>query len=152
MERDWIHRLTIIFWVIVGVVLVSVILAFVYCHGLTIVNDQSDRTIGETISILTMLLGIPLSIKLYHVYTKEKMPKNLDKDELVKKISKWFLLRIAVITTALFLNFIAYVLFGSSSAFLCVVICLVFLCFFCRPNRQDLTDLLQNSQKEESCE
>ena len=87
MERDWIHRLTVIFLVIVGVVLVSVALAFVFCHGLSIVNDQSDRTIGESISILTMLLGIPLSIKFYHVYTKDKLPKNLDENAIIKLIS-----------------------------------------------------------------
>ena len=61
---DWIKKLTIMFWAIVGVVLVAVAVAFYWSHGVTIVNDQSDRTIGEGIAILTMLLGIPLSLKL----------------------------------------------------------------------------------------
>ena len=44
---DWIKKLTIMFWTIVGVVLVAVAVAFYWSHGVTIVNDQSDRTIGE---------------------------------------------------------------------------------------------------------
>ena len=148
---DWIKKLTIMFWTIVGVVLVAVAVAFYWSHGVTIVNDQSDRTIGEGIAILTMLLGIPLSLKLYHVYTREKLPKEKDEKRLVNHIVKWFLLRLGIVLMALSLNFIAFVVFGSQSGLLCVLICLVFL-FFCRPIRGELT-YLQNSEREEKvCE
>lgn len=148
---DWIKKLTIMFWAIVGVVLVAVAVAFYWSHGVTIVNDQSDRTIGEGIAILTMLLGIPLSLKLYHVYTREKLPKEKDEKRLVNHIVKWFLLRLGIVLMALTLNFIAFVVFGSQSGLLCVLICLVFL-FFCRPVRGELT-YLQNSEREEKvCE
>lgn len=148
---DWIKKLTIMFWAIVGVVLVAVAVAFYWSHGVTIVNDQSDRTIGEGIAILTMLLGIPLSLKLYHVYTREKLPKEKDEKRLVNHIVKWFLLRLGIVLMALTLNFIAFVVFGSQSGLLCVLICLVFL-FFCRPIRGELT-YLQNSEREEKvCE
>lgn len=148
---DWIKKLTIMFWTIVGVVLVAVAVAFYWSHGVTIVNDQSDRTIGEGIAILTMLLGIPLSLKLYHVYTREKLPKEKDEKRLVNHIVKWFLLRLGIVLMALTLNFIAFVVFGSQSGLLCVLICLVFL-FFCRPIRGELT-YLQNSEREEKvCE
>ena len=148
---DWIKKLTIMFWTIVGVVLVAVAVAFYWSHGVTIVNDQSDRTIGEGIAILTMLLGIPLSLKLYHVYTREKLPKEKDEKRLVNHIVKWFLLRLGIVLMALTLNFIAFVVFGSQSGLLCVLICMVFL-FFCRPIRGELT-YLQNSEREEKvCE
>ena len=144
---DWIKKLTIMFWAIVGVVLVAVAVAFYWSHGVTIVNDQSDRTIGEGIAILTMLLGIPLSLKLYHVYTREKLPKEKDEKRLVNHIVKWFLLRLGIVLMALTLNFIAFVVFGSQSGLLCVLICLVFL-FFCRPVRGELT-YLQNPERED---
>ena len=144
---DWIKKLTIMFWAIVGVVLVAVAVAFYWSHGVTIVNGQSDRTIGEGIAILTMLLGIPLSLKLYHVYTREKLPKEKDEKRLVNHIVKWFLLRLGIVLMALTLNFIAFVVFGSQSGLLCVLICLVFL-FFCRPVRGELT-YLQNPERED---
>lgn len=144
---DWIKKLTIMFWAIVGVVLVAVAVAFYWSHGVTIVNDQTDRTIGEGIAILTMLLGIPLSLKLYHVYTREKLPKEKDEKRLVNHIVKWFLLRLGIVLVALSLNFIAFVVFGSRSGLLCVLICLVFL-FFCRPVRGELT-YLQNPERED---
>ncbi|MBP5480211.1 MAG: hypothetical protein J6Y22_00480 [Paludibacteraceae bacterium] len=145
---DWIKKLTVAFWSIVVVVLIAVAWAFFLYKGMTVVNDQSDRIIGESIAILTMLLGIPLSLYLYHVYTKVKLPKEKDEKQIIKHIVKWFLLRIGVVVLALSLNFIAFVSSGSQSAFLCVVICLVFLVFFCRPNRDDLTYLLKNHQEE----
>jgi fatty acid desaturase len=114
--------------------------------------DQSDRTIGESIAILTMLLGIPISLKLYHVYTREKLPSEKDEKRMIQHIVKWFLLRIGIVLVALVLNFIAYVVFGSQSAFLCVIICLVFLVFFCKPNRNDLTFLLKTDHEEKTCE
>ena len=147
---DWIKKLTIMFWTIVGVVLVAVAVAFYWSHGVTIVNDQSDRTIGEGIAILTMLLGIPLSLKLYHVYTREKLPKEKDEKRLVNHIVKWFLLRLGIVLMALTLNFIAFVVFGSQSGLLCVLICLVFL-FFCRPVRGELTYLLNPEREDKVC-
>ena len=151
MELDWIKKLKISYWVIVGIVLVAVALAYYWSHNIEIVNDQSDRTIGEGIAILTMLLGIPLSLKLYHVYTREKLPKELDEKRMIHHIVKWFLLRLGIIFMAVVLNIVAFVFFGSQSAFLCVLICLVFLVFFCRPNREDLTYLLNAEREENVC-
>ena len=152
MEMDWIKKLTVTFWIIVGLVIVAVAAAFYSCYGVSVVTDQSDRTIGESIAILTMLLGIPISLKLYHVYTRDKLPKETDERRMIRHIVKWFLLRIGVVLLALTLNFIAFVVFGSQSGFLCVVICLVFLVFFCRPNRNDLSYLLRNDREEKTCE
>ncbi|MBO7507506.1 MAG: hypothetical protein J6T67_09030 [Paludibacteraceae bacterium] len=158
MKMDWIKKMTVAFWVIMGVVLLAVVYAFYYMsvynpnHDVMVIKDQSDRIVGESIAILTMLLGIPLSLRLYHVYTKNKLPKEKDEEQKVAHIVKWFLLRIGVVLVALALNFIAWMVFGSQSAFLCVVICLLFLLFFCKPNRNDLTYMLENHQEEKSCE
>lgn len=152
MKADWIKKLTITYWVIVGIVFLLVAFAFYWSNSRTFLYDQSDRTIGESIAILTMLLGIPISLKLYHVYTREKLPSEKDEKRMIQHIVKWFLLRIGIVLVALVLNFIAYVVFGSQSAFLCVIICLVFLVFFCKPNRNDLTFLLKTDHEEKTCE
>ena len=68
MKMDWIKKMTVAFWVIMGVVLLAVVYAFYYMsvynpnHDVMVIKDQSDRIVGESIAILTMLLGIPLSL------------------------------------------------------------------------------------------
>ncbi len=152
---DWIKKLLVVFWVVAVVLLAVMALTFIFYKTSTMVYDESDRITGESIAIMTMLLGIPISMKCYYSYTHVKMPQTDDRKTLEKHISKWFFVRLTIIWVALALNYFAYLVYGSKSALLCVGVCLVFLLFFCRPNRNDLEDLLNSSIKkfeEKQCE
>ncbi len=149
MDKICIQKLPQYYWLLVIETIAIIAIthfAFVPQWHSEPVTDIANQVIS-TIAILVMLVGLPVSMKFYHVRTTEKIPEGKDEKTLEKYLCNLFLLRLIVVLMALILNYVAYALFSSSSSIYCVFICMVALFFFCMPNKEELKSRLSNMVK-----
>lgn len=146
MKEKFIKDTQLIFWV-------TSIFAIVLMVAFHLVNDAkpaAENTVDQTVSslaILSLLIGIPAALKLYHLKTTEKVPKGKDEAFLIKSLQILFFIRQNIIMTIMLFNYIAFELFGYSTAIYGVAICAIVLFVFCRPGRESLTSTLSEMEK-----
>ena len=98
----------------------------------------------QTIAILILLGCIPLALWLYR---KKLITETLPEDEELKivLVRKWFIVRLALVELALLFNIIVYSLTKNNSFLFCSGIALLIFLFLCRPNRDEITNILSKN-------
>ena len=102
----------------------------------------------ESAAILSLLGCIPLALWLYHKkIVSETLPD--DVEQKVALICKWFTIRLGLVAFAFLFNVIVYALTKNESFLYCCGIAFMILLFLCRPNKVEITKLLESKQVDE---
>ncbi len=136
-EMQW------LFWCVTILVVVGMAIFHFANDAKSAAVDNVDQTVSS-IAILMLLIGIPASLKIYHLKTAEKVPVGKSEEFLCKYLQRHFFFRYCAIMVIMISNYLALELFGYSTASYGVAICLIILLCFCRPSRASLEQTLSD--------
>lgn len=103
-------------------------------------DDARMQYILETVGILTAIVCVPLSLKLFSIVLKKKIdPSNLA--DALRQYVKWSAIRLGILEVAALLNIFVYYLTMSNVGAFCGLIALT-ASIFCLPGEKRLREEL----------
>ena len=137
IEKEYKTLFSFYISVFVDVLLIGGI-GFYLFDGIKVLPET--KSVLQTIGVMAMLISIPLGLMIFNKKTKP-IDEMEDLPAAWKIYRKCWLVRAALVVSALLINLILFVLLRDNSLFYCVLMLLA-AWLFCKPNQLKIEDKL----------
>ncbi len=133
-------RLYFILSIIISIL--AFVLTVAYTQKYAISNSS---VIWERYGIMLTLIGIPVSLKLFHIQVKKLNKSNFN--EYLRKYHILYILRLLVLLVICFFNIVSLYITGSKNFYFLIIIT-IFAFFLCVPSKVQLQEEETNENTE----
>ena len=108
-----------------------------------VIDAQLSRNL-QSAAILSLLAGIPLALWLYNKkLTSKTLPDDIE--QRIVLIRYWFNIRLFLIQIVFLFNVVVYAITKENSFLFCCGMAFLILLFLCRPNRDEIVNILSKN-------